>query len=901
MKDFERKRLKELIKRLDSIRGMHTELVSVYIPSGYSLPQMVSQIRNEQSTAMNIKSKTVRKNVTGALERILQHMKLYKETPPNGLVVFCGNVSEKEGVSDIQVFALEPPEKINTKLYFCDQKFVLDPLKSLIREKEIYGLMVLDKSEASIGLIRGKNVEQLKHLESIVPGKSKKGGQCLSADTLLMKDDGDIVRIIDCHNPMSLKSVNLKNFSVTNSQIKDKWETNKKTIKITTKSPRFEIEASPDHIFFIENGGAKERPAESLRKGDRLLIPEKIEVDGEKQKLNVKNSYESVSISKEGRRILKLKRIEKFGYQRLLAKKLGLTQSAISFVEIGRINIDVKLLKKRCEILGINFQNFLKRYCTISKKTRLPKFLNEEFAQILGYFMGDGSFDTNKICFHENDLQTARIYQKSIKTLLNTNCTLRARKERNYHLLRAYSKELVNLLKNEFPEMKDSTTSTMPKKVLKSKNKVLASFLRGFFDAEGYVSGPRIGLGINNRHLAREIQLCLLRFGIVASVYEDSAKRNPYSDKHRFTIQTSDRESLEKFDNEIGFSFPKKLQKLRNVLRNKTGRNYTRQLLIPGSEIRKTIYKHGLNTNKFQRVTNFFRDERKMSKWVFKNSILAEIKDNKKLYNELKKILDIHILPAEISKIEITKKQKMVDISVLNQNFLANGLLVHNSAARFARVREGLLFDFLKKIGEVANQQFQQLEDLKGIIIGGPGPLKERMVKEGFLMTELKNKILGVVDTSYSGEYGLDEIVERSEEIISKTSIMKEKKVMDRFFNELAKDTGLAVYGIREVLGALAAGNLETLLISEDFEWVKARQSCACGYKKEKLARQGQKESCPKCGSGLHAEEADILDEIGRKAEQAGTDVEMISTGIPKGVQLKELGGIGGILRFKPD
>ena len=84
----EQKKLKEIIEKLGKIRGRHTELVTVYIPAGYNLAKIADQIRQEQSTAQNIKSKSVRKNVMAALERILQHLKLYKQTPKNGLVLF---------------------------------------------------------------------------------------------------------------------------------------------------------------------------------------------------------------------------------------------------------------------------------------------------------------------------------------------------------------------------------------------------------------------------------------------------------------------------------------------------------------------------------------------------------------------------------------------------------------------------------------------------------------------------------------------------------------------------------------------------------------------------------------------------------------------------------------------
>jgi peptide chain release factor subunit 1 len=165
-----------LLKELEAIRGRHTELVSAYVPSGYSIAEVMNQIFQEKGTASNIKSKNTRKNVLTALEKIIQHLKLFKQTPPNGLVVFCGNVSPVEGKDDIKLWSFEPPVKMNQKIYWCDQTFVLDPLKDLMREKEVYGLIVLDGKEANIGILKGKTLEQLKHMDSNVPSKSVKGG-----------------------------------------------------------------------------------------------------------------------------------------------------------------------------------------------------------------------------------------------------------------------------------------------------------------------------------------------------------------------------------------------------------------------------------------------------------------------------------------------------------------------------------------------------------------------------------------------------------------------------------------------------------------------------------------------------------------------------------------------------
>src|SRR3989338_1841635 len=161
--------LKKLVKRLAEIKGRHTELVTVYVPANYSLHEVLGQLRNEQSTADNIKSKPVRKNVTTALEKIMRHIQLYKKTPDHGLALFCGNVSESDASTDIELWAIEPPEPIKTKMYWCDQRFVLDPLQDMVAEREIYGLIKLDKNEASVALLIGKKIDVIFHKESIVP------------------------------------------------------------------------------------------------------------------------------------------------------------------------------------------------------------------------------------------------------------------------------------------------------------------------------------------------------------------------------------------------------------------------------------------------------------------------------------------------------------------------------------------------------------------------------------------------------------------------------------------------------------------------------------------------------------------------------------------------------------
>ncbi|MBS3090037.1 peptide chain release factor aRF-1 [Candidatus Pacearchaeota archaeon] len=177
LNDKQKQQLQELVNLLGSIKGSHTELVTVLIPSGTNIHQVSSQLAAEAGTAENIKSKQTRTAVVTALETIIRKIKEYKQTPLNGLAIYCGNVSEREGGQDIKLWAYEPPKPLRVRMYRCDKTFVIEPLKEMLEVTEIYGLLVMDRREATIGVLEGKQIKVIRVLTSGVPGKIKAGGQ----------------------------------------------------------------------------------------------------------------------------------------------------------------------------------------------------------------------------------------------------------------------------------------------------------------------------------------------------------------------------------------------------------------------------------------------------------------------------------------------------------------------------------------------------------------------------------------------------------------------------------------------------------------------------------------------------------------------------------------------------
>jgi len=234
------------------------------------------------------------------------------------------------------------------------------------------------------------------------------------------------------------------------------------------------------------------------------------------------------------------------------------------------------------------------------------------------------------------------------------------------------------------------------------------------------------------------------------------------------------------------------------------------------------------------------------------------------------------------------------------------------SARRFERQREAKLLDYFKRIGKHANENFLPIPDLKGVIIGGPGPTKQDFQKGDYLHYTLKDKVIATIDTAYVDEQGVEEVVERAPEIMRRIRYIEEKRVMQEFLYEIGHDTGLATYGESDVRRSLKSGIVKTLLLSEGLSVVRVTVKCtACDYTKQETMKSYvipefeqslSGKPCPKCNAPALAvaEVKDLIDDLAELAEERGADVEIISVETEEGQMLKNsFGGIAAILRYK--
>ncbi len=289
--------LEEVIEELEQYKGHHTEFITVYISAGYDVNSVQKQLEAEKSTAKNIKSTSTRKNVIDALEKIVRALKEYKKTPENGLVVFSGNISKSEGQSDLRIWEIEPPLPLKMRLYRCDKEFVLDALKEMLEVTEIYGLLVMDRKEATIGMLEGKRIEVLHKMTSGIPSKVRAGGQCLHKSSFVETDKG-LKKVYEIKVGDKIKAFDLIKDKITFTKVKNKWNVFKKTYRIIVSNSQTII-CSNDHTLFIrEEGKIKEIQAGSLSLSN-LLIDDNLDDVEIHSIIENKNQIEMVDIETE--------------------------------------------------------------------------------------------------------------------------------------------------------------------------------------------------------------------------------------------------------------------------------------------------------------------------------------------------------------------------------------------------------------------------------------------------------------------------------------------------------------------------------------------------------------------------------------------------------------------------
>lgn len=234
------------------------------------------------------------------------------------------------------------------------------------------------------------------------------------------------------------------------------------------------------------------------------------------------------------------------------------------------------------------------------------------------------------------------------------------------------------------------------------------------------------------------------------------------------------------------------------------------------------------------------------------------------------------------------------------------------SARRYERLREMQLTEYFNRVAGHANEVFLPMENLKGIILGGPGPTKYDFQKGAYLNYQLQNKIIAVVDTAYVEEQGVKEVVDKAPEIMKKVRYIEEKQIMQKFLYEVGHDSGYITYGENEVRRYMNSGAIRLVLLSEALDMYRVTIKCAaCNYEEQHTVKGKELQAfeqglstkpCSACKAPSYtiADKKDLIDDIADLAQLTNSEVEVISTETEEGqMLLNAFGGIAAFLRFK--
>merc|ERR1712151_748533 len=174
---IEQWKVKRLIRTLDASRGNGTSAITLILSGKQDINLTNKMLTEEAGTASCIKSRVNRLSVLSAITSTLQRLKQYNRTPPNGLILYCGEMITDDGKEKKVTIDFEPFKPINTTMYLCDNKFHTEDLAELLESDDKFGFIIMDGNGCLYGSLQGNHREVLHKFSVDLPKKHGRGGQ----------------------------------------------------------------------------------------------------------------------------------------------------------------------------------------------------------------------------------------------------------------------------------------------------------------------------------------------------------------------------------------------------------------------------------------------------------------------------------------------------------------------------------------------------------------------------------------------------------------------------------------------------------------------------------------------------------------------------------------------------
>eukprot|EP00743_Colponemidia_sp_Colp-15_P000951 GILK01001050.1.p1 GENE.GILK01001050.1~~GILK01001050.1.p1 ORF type:complete len:466 (-),score=110.28 GILK01001050.1:151-1461(-) len=233
------------------------------------------------------------------------------------------------------------------------------------------------------------------------------------------------------------------------------------------------------------------------------------------------------------------------------------------------------------------------------------------------------------------------------------------------------------------------------------------------------------------------------------------------------------------------------------------------------------------------------------------------------------------------------------------------------SALRFARLRMEKRHNYLRRVAELATQFFISTDrpNIRGLVLAGSADFKTELSQSDMFDQRLVPIIVKIVDVSYGGENGFNQAIELAADALANVKFIQEKKLITKYFEEVAQDTGKYVFGVEDTLRGLDMGAVELLIVWENLDVNRyvLKNTATNEEKVLHLNKEQEKDSSlfrdEATGTDLEVQEKMSLTEwLVNNYKRFGATLEFVTNKSQEGSQFcKGFGGIGGILRYRVD
>lgn len=504
---------------------------------------------------------------------------------------------------------------------------------------------------------------------------SSSAGLCVGGDTIVQYD-GDLIPIkelVEKHIPESVDSptaveepfetVAFDGDTTTSKTATHLWRMPEQdAVTLTTQKGR-EVTVSPQTPLLVSTeNGAEWVEADEISEGSHIASPAHIEYETDipDPRDYFEFGNETLDIADEDRTRIRTALKEEYGTLRDAASELGFGEDFMYTTLLNR-KVPYDRLQKVLAVTGIEFSSVTIEAIELRQgnEVLIPQEFSEDFGWLLGLVFGDGSLSVS------DDRETVRIANSDEEILANAARVFESefgvRPQIEYPAedvrppeIRVSSKTLVQFFQN-------LGMDTSPKTDLRLDGEIAVSslrtpFLQGYFDANGGVNtrktngGTSVSVSSISESLIEQVQLLLLYEGVDSRIRERerAGDVNQLSDgreivskhnQYELSISGSD---IPKFAEEVGFSQRDKVATL-NELCSEIDYRGSIEGVTPVESDGDTV----LDLGQTQAVSS---EAEQSLRW------------------------------SVVTDVSVTTEE-LYDLTTIQSNFIANGLVVHNTAS----------------------------------------------------------------------------------------------------------------------------------------------------------------------------------------------------------------------------